>query len=141
MATAESCTGGLIAKCITDVAGSSACFGYGWVTYSNEAKQALLGVPAAIIETEGAVSEAVVLAMASGARLAANANMSVAVSGVAGPDGGSAKKPVGTVWFGWTLATGDLVAERCVFPGDRSAIREATASHAMNRLLSSLAEN
>lgn len=140
LATAESCTGGLIAKCITDVAGSSACFGYGWVTYSNDAKQALLGVPAADIESAGAVSEVVVRAMARGARRAANANMSVAVSGVAGPDGGTADKPVGTVWFAWTLASGEVVAERCVFAGDRLAVREATANYAMTRLLASVAD-
>jgi nicotinamide-nucleotide amidase len=101
IALAESCTGGWIAKSLTDIPGSSACLGYGVVSYSNGAKETLLHVPAAILDKHGAVSEAVVLAMAEGVLNLSGADMSIAVSGIAGPDGGSEEKPVGTVWFAW----------------------------------------
>ena len=101
VATAESCTGGWIAKALTDVAGSSACFGYGIVSYSNAAKESVLGVDSETLSENGAVSEATVRAMASGALRISGAAIAVAVSGIAGPEGGSADTPVGTVWFAW----------------------------------------
>ena len=134
MATAESCTGGLIAARCTDLSGSSNWFERGFVTYSNAAKSELIGVPAALIEQHGAVSEPVARAMASGALMHAHAQVSVAVTGIAGPTGGSPDKPVGTVWFAWSV--GDLVSsEKCVFEGDRRAVREATVAHALQGLL------
>ena len=102
LATAESCTGGWIAKAITDIAGSSACLGFGLVTYSNAAKSALLGVQPTTLESYGAVSESTVREMAEGAIEVSGADCSVAVSGIAGPSGGSTGKPVGTVWFAWS---------------------------------------
>lgn len=133
MATAESCTGGLIAAACTAVAGSSAWFERGFVTYSNEAKTDLLGVDAALIAEHGAVSEAVACAMAQGAIVRSNAQVAVAVTGVAGPTGGSADKPVGTVWFGWSVL-GKVQAERQHFEGDRAAVRAAAVQHALMRL-------
>lgn len=120
--TAESCTGGLIAGALTDVSGSSSWFEQGVVTYSNEAKQKLLGVASTVFEEHGAVSEACVLSMARGALLASGADMSVSVSGVAGPGGGSAEKPVGTVWLAWAY-NGRVEAEPYVFAGQRDAVR------------------
>lgn len=137
MATAESCTGGLIAAACTDVAGSSHWLERGFVTYSNAAKSELLGVPAALIAEHGAVSEPVARAMAAGAAAHAPVQASVAVTGIAGPDGGSADKPVGTVWFGWWVQ-GQLHSERMLFAGDRSAVRQATVAHALTRLLALL---
>lgn len=134
LATAESCTGGLIAATCTDLAGSSAWFERGFVTYSNEAKTELLGVPAALIERDGAVSEAVARAMVRGALAHSHAQVAMAVTGVAGPNGGSAAKPVGTVWFGWAVP-GQVVTEPCHFPGDRAQVRAATVQHALARLL------
>ena len=134
LATAESCTGGLIAAACTDLAGSSRWFERGFVSYSNEAKTELLGVDAALIEAHGAVSEPVVRAMASGAVLRSRAQVGIAVTGVAGPDGGSADKPVGTVWFGFSVG-GNVTSERLRFDGDRAAVRGATVSHALRRLL------
>ena len=134
LATAESCTGGLISAACTDLAGSSSWFERGYVTYSNAAKTELLGVDAALIATEGAVSEAVARAMASGALSHSHAQVSVAVTGVAGPTGGSALKPVGTVWFGFALP-GKVVSEMRHFDGDRAAVRTATVQHARLRLL------
>ena len=133
LATAESCTGGLIAATCTDLAGSSAWFERGFVTYSNAAKTELLGVDAALIQTHGAVSEPVVRAMVQGALAHSPAQVAVAVTGVAGPTGGSADKPVGTVWFGLAVP-GQVVTERCVFPGDRAAVRAATVQHGLTRL-------
>lgn len=138
MATAESCTGGLIAGACTDVSGSSDWFERGFVTYSNAAKCEMLGVPAALIEAHGAVSEAVARAMAAGAVVNAHAHWSVAVTGVAGPTGGSAEKPVGTVWFGWATPMG-VFTERQHFAGDRAAVRQATVAHALAGLLQRLA--
>ena len=135
MVTAESCTGGLIAKLITDVAGSSEWFERAFITYSNEAKQEMLGVDPTIINEHGAVSEAVVLQMARGALVASKAQLAVSVSGVAGPGGGSVAKPVGTVWFGWAFDAQNVVAEKQLFAGDRESIRAQAAAHAMWRIL------
>ena len=134
LATAESCTGGWIAKAITDVPGSSAVFGYGIVSYSNDAKSSLLGVGSATLDAHGAVSEATVREMAEGAVRRSGASIGVAVSGIAGPDGGSRDKPVGSVWFAWTIHGSDglrTVAELQTFPGDRDAVRRATVMHAL----------
>lgn len=139
IATAESCTGGMIAAAITDIAGSSAIFGYGFVTYANEAKTSMLGVDPDVIAAEGAVSEAVARAMAAGALQNSGADLAVAVTGIAGPDGGSALKPVGTVWFGLVKRGAVGIAERVVFPGDRAAIRAATLDHALRLLMAAIA--
>lgn len=120
---AESCTGGGIAKAITDIAGSSAYFDRGFVTYSNAAKHDLLGVAEGTLVAHGAVSEEVVREMAQGALHAAQANLALSVSGIAGPDGGSAEKPVGTVWFGFAERTGRVLARKMQFAGDRDAVR------------------
>jgi nicotinamide-nucleotide amidase len=132
--TAESCTGGLIAKTFTDLAGSSDWFERGFVTYSNQAKNEMLAVPASLIEDYGAVSEAVATAMASGALRHSRADFSIAVTGVAGPGGGSDEKPVGTVWIALASAN-ELVAKRYQFDGDRQAIREASLISAIEALL------
>lgn len=120
---AESCTGGGIAKAITDIAGSSAYFDRGFVTYSNAAKHELLGVAEATLAAHGAVSEEVVREMAQGALHAAQASLALSVSGIAGPDGGSAEKPVGTVWFGFAERSGQVLAHKMQFAGDRDAVR------------------
>ena len=133
LATAESCTGGMVAAACTDLAGSSQWFERGFVSYSNAAKTELLGVPAELIAQHGAVSEAVARAMAEGALVHAHAQASLAVTGVAGPSGGSADKPVGTVWFGWCVA-GQTHSEVRHFAGDRAAVRRATLQHALARL-------
>jgi len=134
LATAESCTGGLIAAACTDLAGSSLWFERGFVSYSNAAKTELLGVPTELIEQHGAVSEPVARAMATGALTHSHAQVALAVTGVAGPGGGSADKPVGTVWFGWATPAG-LWSECQHFAGDRAAVRAATVHHALTRLL------
>lgn len=134
LATAESCTGGGIAEAVTRTPGSSAWFGHGWVTYSNAAKEAQLGVPAGLLAAHGAVSEPVVRAMAEGARQRAGADWAVAVSGIAGPDGGTPDKPVGLVWFAWA-GPENCFSEACVFPGDRAAVRAHSVSHAMRKLI------
>ena len=133
MASAESCTGGLIAAACTELSGSSDWFERGFVTYSNAAKSELLGVPAALIEAHGAVSEPVVRAMAAGAVVNAHAHWSVAVTGIAGPTGGSADKPVGTVWFAWATPQG-VFSEYQRFGGDRSAVRQASVDRALSGL-------
>jgi nicotinamide-nucleotide amidase len=138
LATAESCTGGMIAAACTDLSGSSVWFERGFVTYSNAAKTECLGVPAPMIAQHGAVSEAVVRAMAQGAVTHSHADVSIAVTGVAGPNGGSADKPVGTVWFGWSVG-GQVASEVRQFAGDRAAVRAATVEHALRRLLRDLA--
>ncbi|MBK6005399.1 CinA family protein [Ramlibacter ginsenosidimutans] len=138
LATAESCTGGLIAAACTDLSGSSNWFERGFVTYSNAAKSELLGVDPALIEQHGAVSEVVARAMAFGAIRHSHAQVSVAVTGVAGPTGGSAEKPVGTVWFGFQV-DGQLTSETRRFDGDRTAVRDATVRHALTRLLALVA--
>ena len=146
LVTAESCTGGMIAAACTDLAGSSAWFERGFVTYSNAAKTESLGVDASLIATEGAVSEPVVRAMARGAISHSKAQVAVAVTGVAGPTGGSVGKPVGTVWFGFALprfpgfsgfpdSSDQLVSEVRHFEGDRAAVRAATLQHALQRLV------
>ena len=135
LATAESCTGGGIASAVTDVSGSSAWFDRGFVTYSNAAKQELLGVPAATLDTHGAVSEATARAMASGALARSAAQLTVAVTGVAGPSGGSPAKPVGTVWFGYAAAGGAVHARLHRFDGDRAAVRARTVERALLDLI------
>jgi nicotinamide-nucleotide amidase len=137
MATAESCTGGLIAGACTDLSGSSVWFERGFVTYSNEAKTELLGVDAALIAAHGAVSEEVARAMAAGAVAHSKAQAAVAVTGVAGPTGGSVDKPVGTVWFGWSVQ-GQVRTERRRFDGDRAAVRAATVRYALQVLAESI---
>ena len=138
LATAESCTGGLIAAACTDLAGSSDWFERGFVTYSNAAKQELLGVDEALIRAHGAVSRPVVLAMAAGALARSRAQLAVAVTGIAGPAGGSPDKPVGTVWI--ATASQDGAAQACCFrfDGDRRAVREATVREAFTLLLARL---
>ncbi|MDN6180626.1 MAG: CinA family protein [Halomonas subglaciescola] len=132
--TAESCTGGGIAEAITSAAGSSDYFSAGYVTYSNAAKTRMLGVQESTLEACGAVSEAVVKAMVSGACEASGAAIGVAVSGVAGPGGGSDEKPVGTVWLAWGSANAPQA--KCLhFPGDRQAVREQAVRQAMARLV------
>lgn len=138
LAAAESCTGGWIAKCCTDRAGSSAWFESGVVSYSNDAKRELLGVDGAVLERDGAVSRAVALQMADGVRRRSGAETALAVTGIAGPDGGSADKPVGTVWFGWAVGDRPAEAERQVFDGDREAVRRQTVAHALRGLLERL---
>ena len=134
LVTAESCTGGGIAAALTDVAGSSAWFDRGFVTYSNEAKQEVLGVSAQTLEDFGAVSRETVIEMARGAVERSRAEISVAVSGIAGPGGGTPDKPVGTVWIAWATPLGtEAVRER--FAGDREAVRSATIDAALAGLL------
>lgn len=138
VATAESCTGGWIAKSITDIAGSSAVFGYGIVSYSNGAKESLLGVRNKTLEDHGAVSEPVVEEMARGALGLSGADVAVAVSGIAGPDGGTDDKPVGTVWFAWAVRDGSQVRVQTScqrFTGDRDLVRELTVAHALQGIL------
>lgn len=135
LATAESCTGGLVAGAITSVAGSSAWFDRGFVTYSNAAKTALLGVPAAVIERDGAVSEATARAMVAGALAGSDATLAVAVTGIAGPGGGTAAKPVGTVCFAWAVRGGAVETTTRRFPGDRAAVRRASVAAALAGLV------
>lgn len=137
LTTAESCTGGLIAAHCTDLGGSSQWFERGFVTYSNAAKAEMLGVDAELITTHGAVSEPVARAMAQGALQHSAAQVAVAVTGIAGPTGGSLDKPVGTVWFAWATPQG-VVSETQCFPGDRAAVREATVAHALQGLVQQL---
>ncbi|MBC7720118.1 MAG: CinA family protein [Chitinophagaceae bacterium] len=137
LTTAESCTGGMIAAACTDLAGSSAWFERGFVTYSNAAKTDMLGVDAALIAEHGAVSELVARAMAVGAIRHSLAQVAVAVTGVAGPAGGSSDKPVGTVWFGFSVA-GVITSEVMRFKGDRASVRRATLQHAVEGLISRL---
>jgi nicotinamide-nucleotide amidase len=139
LATAESCTGGMIAAACTDLAGSSEWFERGFITYSDQAKTELLDVDAALIQANGAVSEVVARAMAFGAVRHSRARVSVAVTGIAGPSGGSKEKPVGTVWFGF-MVDGRLTSETRRFDGDRAAVRQATVAHAFDGLLARLAE-
>ena len=137
LATAESCTGGWVAKCCTDRAGSSGWFERGFVTYSDAAKHDLLGVDSQVLYFAGAVSEAVALQMAAGAVERSAADVSLAVTGIAGPDGGSEDKPVGTVWFAWSVS--DAVETECMyFPGEREAVRRQTAAHALQGLIDRL---
>jgi len=135
VSTAESCTGGGIAEAITRVAGSSAWFETGFVTYANSSKQRWLGIEPNVLQAHGAVSEPVVEAMALGALSAAQAQFAVAVSGIAGPDGGTPDKPVGTVWFGFALPDGGVLTERKRFKGGRREVRAQTVVHALERLI------
>ncbi len=132
--TAESCTGGWIAKAMTGVAGSSDWFDSGMVAYSYEAKQALLGVRPQTLETLGAVSRETVIEMVSGALVRSGASLAVAVTGIAGPGGGSEDKPVGTVWIGWKRRGGYTRAELFHFGGDRDAVRRQTVATALRGL-------
>ncbi len=134
LVTAESCTGGWIAKCVTDVAGSSAWFDCGMAAYSYEAKQALLGVRPQTLETFGAVSRETVVEMVSGALTNSGATLAVAVTGIAGPGGGSEDKPVGTVWIGWKRRGGYARAEVFRFDGNREAVRRQTVAAAFKGL-------
>ncbi|MBS0560836.1 MAG: CinA family protein [Proteobacteria bacterium] len=138
LATAESVTGGLIAASLTAVAGASDVVDRGFVTYSNAAKTEVLGVPAETIAASGAVSEPVARAMAEGALARSRASIAVAVTGVAGPGGGSAEKPVGLVWFGVAATGRPTRAEPMVFPGDRATVRAAVVGHALGMLRESL---
>lgn len=138
LATAESCTGGWIAEVITAIPGSSHWFERGFVSYSNAAKHDMLAVPMALIDSEGAVSEAVVKAMAQGAIQHSKAHLSIAVSGIAGPDGGTADKPVGLVWIAWGQKRGYVEAQQFQFSGDREQIRRATVVAALEGLLQRL---
>ena len=140
LVTAESCTGGWIAKTLTDLPGSSAWFGAGVVTYSYEAKEALLGVNPRTLEHAGAVSEETVLEMVSGALARFGAGVAVAVTGIAGPSGGTPDKPVGTVWIGWKRRGGYGHAQLFHFPGDREAIRRRTVAAALIGLRKTLTE-
>lgn len=137
VSTAESCTGGGIAKAITDIPGSSAWFDLALVTYSNAMKTQMLSVSSELLQTRGAVSEAVVRAMHAGALTVSGADLAVAVSGVAGPGGGGDGKPVGTVFIAWGDAATCLVAHK-VFAGDREAVREQTVTYALEQLISFL---
>lgn len=132
--TAESCTGGWVAKAITDIAGSSAWFERGFVTYSNEAKAQMIGVKPETLAQHGAVSEPVVVEMAIGAIKAARATYAVSISGIAGPDGGSENKPVGTVWFGFASAAGEGITRGECFAGDRESVRRQATVYALQTL-------
>jgi nicotinamide-nucleotide amidase len=134
LAVAESCTGGWLAKAVTDNAGAGDWFRAGFVTYSNAAKASMLGVSAEAITAEGAVSESVVRAMAAGARHRSGADAAIAVSGIAGPTGGSPEKPVGLVWFGWSIGQRDWVRQ-ARFGGDREAVRRQAVAFALKNLL------
>ena len=131
IATAESCTGGWIAQQLTELSGSSAWFDRGFVTYSNEAKQQMLGVSAHTLEQHGAVSEAVVREMAEGALANSSANLAIAVSGIAGPTGGTAEKPVGLVWMAWAIKEGRVDAESQIFTGDRAEVRRQAVDYVL----------
>jgi len=135
LATAESCTGGWIAEAVTAISGSSAWFDRGWVTYSNEAKMEMLGVQAESLQRFGAVSETVVLEMVMGALLYSRASHAVAVSGVAGPTGGTPDKPVGMVCIAWGERDGGLKVRTCQFDGDREAVRRQTVETALRGLM------
>jgi len=135
IATAESCTGGMIAAAITDIAGSSDVFERGFVTYANEAKTEMLGVPAAVIARVGAVSREVAALMAEGALLHSHADLAVSVTGIAGPGGGTPEKPVGTVWFGTATRGGEVATHHRLFSGDRAAVRLAARDIALAQLM------
>lgn len=138
LAAAESCTGGMIAAAVTARPGSSAVFDRGFVTYSNAAKQDLLGVPAETIDRHGAVSPETAQAMVEGALTRSCADIVVAVTGIAGPSGGSADKPVGLVYIGWGIRGQPPIVEKHVFPGDRDAVRRQTVETALNGLIKRL---
>ncbi len=139
LALAESCTGGWAAQCVTAVAGSSAWFERGFVTYANAAKHEMLGVPLATLDDYGAVSEQTARAMALGALAHSHADWAVAITGIAGPSGGSPQKPVGTVCFAWAGPDACCEVQTCHFAGERRAVREQSVAHAFSYLLSMLA--
>lgn len=138
VATAESCTGGGIAEAITAIPGSSAWFDCAFVTYSYEAKTSMLGVPRDTLVDFGAVSEETAREMVEGAISRSRAQVAVAVTGIAGPDGGMPDKPVGTVWFAWKFPKKPIISEVCHFTGGRSSVRNQTVAHALNKLLHNL---
>ena len=133
--TAESCTGGWVAQCLTAISGSSDWFERGFVTYSNEAKQEMLGVEPETLLKHGAVSETTASAMAAGALRHSHANWALSITGIAGPAGGSLEKPVGSVCFGWVGPDGRVEVESCFFPGSREEIRSQSVAHALTGLL------
>ena len=135
LATAESCTGGWVAQCLTAIAGSSDWFDRGFITYSNDAKQEMLGLGAEILATHGAVSEATAIAMAAGALRSSHADWALSITGIAGPSGGSPDKPVGTVCFGWAGPDGRLLAETRRFQGGREEVRAQSVEHALEGVL------
>ena len=139
LTVAESCTGGWLAKVLTDLSGSSAWFDRGFVTYSNQAKHEMLGVAVSTLDTYGAVSEETVTEMAMGALKNSHADFSVSVSGIAGPSGGSAEKPVGLVWFSWAVEENNdqqtLATEKQVFVGDREAVRQQAVEYALMEII------
>jgi len=135
LVTAESCTGGWVAQCLTAIAGSSEWFDRGFVTYSNEAKQEMLGVQAETLVRHGAVSQPVAVAMAEGALRNSHADWSLAITGIAGPSGGSDEKPVGTVCFSWACRSGGVTTETCRFEGSREAVRAQSVAYALKGVL------
>jgi nicotinamide-nucleotide amidase len=140
LSTIESCTGGLIAAALTETAGSSAWFERGWVTYSNESKIELVGVQAQTLASVGAVSEHTAAQMAAGGLAHGCAGIALAVTGIAGPGGGSPGKPVGTVCFGWAVRGGDIQTQTLCFPGDRAQVRLQTARHALRYAMQILSD-
>ena len=141
LATAESCTGGWVAKALTDVVGCSAWFERGFVTYTNESKQELLGVAASIIDQHGAVSELTVREMARGALAHSHADISLAITGIAGPGGGSETKPVGLVCFAWAVRDADICCEQHVFEGERETVRRQAVATALRGVKTCLADS
>ena len=137
-ATAESCTGGGVGYAITGIAGSSAVFWGGIISYDNSVKRDVLGVPAEVLATKGAVSSECAAAMAEGARRCLKTDLAVSITGIAGPGGGTAEKPVGLVWFG-LASKADTITEKKIFPGDREAVRTAAIEHALTLLLEEVA--
>jgi nicotinamide-nucleotide amidase len=140
LVTAESCTGGWVAKCCTDLAGSSVWFERGFVTYSNQAKQTELHVSASTLLNHGAVSSAVVEEMAHGALTSSDANISVSISGIAGPDGGTKEKPVGTVWIAWGNRSGTIHSQCFHFEGNRDLVRRQAVHHALQGIIKNASE-
>jgi len=135
LAVAESCTGGWVAKCVTDVAGSSQWFDRGFVVYTNRAKQDLLGVSPQALLQFGAVSAQAAKEMAEGALIRSNADLALGITGIAGPDGGSPDKPVGTIWFGWAVRGQPAETRQMRFDGDRDAVRRAAVAAALTRMI------
>ena len=135
LSAAESCTGGWVSQCVTAVAGSSDWFERGFVTYSNEAKQEMLGVPAEVLIRHGAVSEAAAAAMATGALTHSRADWALAITGIAGPTGGTPEKPVGMVCFAWAGSAGEVIVATRRFQGDRRAVRAQSVEYALSEML------
>lgn len=140
LATAESCTGGWIAKALTDIPGSSAWFGYGFVVYGNDAKQTMLAIDPGLLEQHGAVSREVAVELAVASRVISGADLAVAVTGIAGPDGGTPDKPVGTVWIAWDGPERRAAVRHETFAGDRDEVRRQTVVAALNGVLRQLAD-